>query len=286
VGEAFTPTVTAVYADSSYGILQPGSYTLSPENPTAGANDNLAVSASYAVGDITKVGSVSISVKEKNAKASLNGITISSEKREWKKGEAFRVNVVASYSDGTQGVIEQGYYLNPAMPTVALGYDKPVQVTYKDKRATLAIDVVEGTPTETLEKFWANYTNLKDWNAQADREAAMEYAREMFEQKHFHGSMIDAVIAEFGMFVYVYSHLGNSFLTPEEYENEFVKSLDSNAPVWVEWPYSKKGEVRLMHYKTVQSNLRQLIDSMRVRVCTGLCPPVSGEKKAETVVDG
>jgi hypothetical protein len=136
---------------------------------------------------------------------------------------------------------------------------------------------------ETLEKLWANYTDMNDREAAEAREAAARYARNMLGEKHFHGLMVDTVIAEFGVFVYVYSHLGNRLLTPEEYEKEFVKELDSNAPVWVDYPYGKKDEIRLMRYGTVKrSSLRKLIDFMRVRVCTGPCP----EKKTETAVGG
>jgi hypothetical protein len=130
-----------------------------------------------------------------------------------------------------------------------------------------------GLSVETLDKLWENYTHLADEDARAAQEEATEYARARYGQKGFTGHMVDAVIAGFGMFVYVYRHLGRHLLTPDEYEKEFAERLNDGAPVWVDWPYGKREETRLMYYGTVRrSAMRRLLDFRRVKVCMGPCP--------------
>jgi hypothetical protein len=143
VGETFLPNVTAVYTDSSYGTVTSG-YTLNPASPTATVRDGVLVTVSYTYQGVTKSGGAGINVKaSKSDLPGLAGIAASVEKKTWALYEPFTVNVEASYSDGTKGVIPYGYILDPTAPTATPGLDKAVLVMFKGKQApAISIDVV------------------------------------------------------------------------------------------------------------------------------------------------
>jgi hypothetical protein len=141
VGEQFLPTVIAVYSDSSYGTILSG-YETTPAQPTAAEMDDLAVIVSYTVDGIKKSSRVAISVKPENELPTVKSLAASVEKQTWIHNEAFRINVQATYTDGSKGNITYGYIQNPTSPTLKEG-TQPVTVSYGGQTsAPLLIDVV------------------------------------------------------------------------------------------------------------------------------------------------
>jgi hypothetical protein len=136
-----------------------------------------------------------------------------------------------------------------------------------------------------LDGFWENYSLIDDITALEARESAIIYARERLKKTGIGGMMADVVAAEFGMYVYAYTHFKTHLFSPGEWEREFREKLDIASPVWVQTPYGKKDRREVMRYGEIRyGELHALINYRKVWVCTGPYPKAeasgSGRRKA------
>jgi hypothetical protein len=139
-------TVSAVYSDSTVVALESGSYSISPENPTAEPGEIL-VTVSYA----GRTGSIMINVLSPAVEKlpELAAINVTVPRATWHVGETFLPNVTAVYEDSSVGTVKEGYTISPENPTATEQDDRLVTVSYTQGSITKTDSVVINVKSKT-----------------------------------------------------------------------------------------------------------------------------------------